>query len=347
MKERNYAIDFIRLFAILGVVAIHVSTAFIDRVTVPFSNYFFFYSFVNQVSRFAVPLFFLISGFLLASKYHSIVSPIDFYKKRLSKVLLPYFVWSLIYFWVIFPNPFADVFKKGFIEKLYFGSASYQLYFIPAIIVLYLLFPFIIYKKNLLLTKRFMIFLTIVTGIILIFTYYNNYNIPLHTPFRIALYNLLPFLTGIYAAIRIPDLNSFIKKNLILLTSGTIITAIIIFTESNYLFLKTTVGEYLRNQWRISVLLYGIFIAPVLYYLYPKYLKKYEKSIFYLSTFALGVFFIHVAILQYILYAVDAYGHFNPLIFALSLLAVIILSFIFSIVFSRIKIVNKFLGLRG
>ncbi|HVZ67561.1 MAG TPA: acyltransferase [Patescibacteria group bacterium] len=346
MNERNYAIDFIRLFAILGVVVIHVSTAFIDRA-VPFSVNFYIYNLINQLTRFSVPLFFLISGFLLASKYDNITSPINFYKRRLDKILIPYFFWSLFYYLFIFKNPVSHLFTKGFLNNLYTGDTSYQLYFIPAIIVLYLLFPFIIYFKKYLLTKWFIVLLLIFTAVLLTNTYYQNINIPIDTPFRLAFYNLLPFLVGIYAAIRIKNLNIFIKNMIIPFIISAFIFGFTVFGESTYMFSKTHIDDYLRNQWRISVLLYGISLAPILYYFYPTLLRKYEKTIYYFSGFALGVFFVHVAILNFLLEVIDNYKLYSFPYFILTLIIITTLSFVFSIALSRIKFLNRILGLRG
>lgn len=343
--NRDYAIDAIRLFSILGVVIIHVSTAFTDRVA-PLSGDFFIYHFINQIFRFSVPLFFLISGYLLASRYSKIENIVDFYKRRLSKVLLPYLSWSVIYYVLVFPNPVQEIFTQKFLMVLTQGDASYQLYFIPAIILLYLFFPLIIYYKKYLLTKWFIVAL-ILFQVIPTYLFYINVKMPVLTPIRIGFYNLLPFVFGMYAAIRIKDLAKFVTKYIIPISVITIILGAIVFMESTIMFIRTTISEYLKNQWRISVALYGISIGALFYYLYPRFFVKFEKIISYLASFALGIFFVHVAILSFVLQFFDAH-YFNfttELLLTLSL--TIFLSVIFSITLSRIKIINQLLGLRG
>src|SRR3990167_4455719 len=105
MKERNYTVDFLKLIAIIAVIVIHVSTAFLDRST-PFSFSFDLLLFINQLSRFAVPLFFAVSGYLLAAHYKEVAHPLNFYKRR-ARILIPYFVWTLIYFLIVFPHPLS------------------------------------------------------------------------------------------------------------------------------------------------------------------------------------------------------------------------------------------------
>ena len=157
MTDRNYAIDFIRFVAIIGVVLIHVSTAFTERVIINSFNFYLFH-FLNQFARFAIPLFFGISGFLLAARYTKIHPIVDFYKRRISKIILPYTIWVLIYYLIVFPNSIKSLQSWDFLENFFKGNASYQLYFIPAIVVLYLIFPLLVAKRKIFLNKWFILF---------------------------------------------------------------------------------------------------------------------------------------------------------------------------------------------
>ena len=56
------------------------------------------------ISRNGVPVFFLISGYLLLSKQEDLPT---FMKKRAAKVLVPFFVWSMVYD-VFFTHSFAS-----------------------------------------------------------------------------------------------------------------------------------------------------------------------------------------------------------------------------------------------
>ncbi len=343
MNNRDYAIDFIRLAAILAVVIIHASTYFLD-VTSPFTFNFYVLHTINQLFRFAVPAFFAISGFLLGSRYANISSPITFYKKRLSRILLPYLIWSLFYFLIIFPNPIKLLFSTIFLHDIFTGDSSFQLYFIPAIIFLYSLFPLIIYFKKLLLTIWFIFSLFILETVILSYVYFFEPKITISAPFVIGFFNLLPFLIGIYAAHNFDDLKSFIKSKIKIFWLVSVFSWILIFSESVLMFKNTGKPMYLRDQWRISVTIYGVAAAALLYYYYR---VKWNKISSYLSSFSFGVFFVHVAILHNILRVFYAFKLYDLVSFFISLGLTITLSFLFSIVFSKIKIVNKLLGLRS
>ncbi|HVZ11553.1 MAG TPA: acyltransferase [Patescibacteria group bacterium] len=343
MNKRDYAVDFIRLVAILAVVVIHTTTYFLDRVT-PLTSEFYVLHAINQFFRFAVPAFFAISGYLLASHYSKGLDIKKFYSRRFGKILIPYFSWSLIYFLVVFPNPIKDLFSKIFINDLLTGDTSYQLYFIPAIIILYFIFPILINFKNFFLNKWFIFLLFIVEAIIQSYVYFAEPKITILSCIPIAFYNLLPFLIGIYAAIKIDDFRKFVGGNLKLIGLITIISLLLIYFESLYMFATTLLPMYLRDQWRITVPIYGLSASGLLYYFY---MEKLNKTVSYLSRFSLGVFFIHVAILHNLLIFFFNYKLYDFFSFLVSLFLTIFLSFLFCIVLSRIKFINWLYGLRA
>lgn len=113
---------------------------------------------IDQVMRFCVPLFIALSGFGLASKYgSSSISWGEFLKRRVSKLIPPYLLWSFFFMVVLtavpqWHQPFQltgvlDVLNVVGYALLY-GTADYQLYFIPLIVQLYLLFPLLSWLFN-------------------------------------------------------------------------------------------------------------------------------------------------------------------------------------------------------
>src|SRR6266404_1347487 len=134
-KQRDYALDTMRVIAILAVVMIHTSTRVLETNHYDLNNYGRDLL-LNQISRFAVPLFFIISGFALELNFDFHSSYLSFFKKRTTKILIPYIFWSAFYYLFIYTNH-----DFSFIKTLSDGSASYQLYFIPALLLFYLLFP--------------------------------------------------------------------------------------------------------------------------------------------------------------------------------------------------------------
>ncbi len=344
MKDRNYAIDFLKLIAIIAVVLIHVSTAFIDRSS-PFSFDFFIFVILNQISRFAVPIFFAASGLLLALRYTSIPSPLHFYKRRL-RLLIPYTFWVFTYFLIIFPHPLKNVLQLNFIYQYLTGAPSYQLYFIPTLFILYLLFPLLINYKNVFLTKKFLFFLTIFESILLSTTYFTDSQIPLFTPIRIALYNLFPFVLGIYAGLNFEKTVKIIHLAFNSCVALMVLFGTIIVTEALSMFTSSGNGNFLRNQWRMSIMFYSVACFVVFYVFETRYLKKWNKIILSLSALSFGVYFIHVAILDLYLRFVDTYKFFSLASFIFGFIIITGLSFMLNFIFSKIPYVRTLLGAR-
>lgn len=363
MTERNFAIDFLKTVAIFAVILIHVTTPFLDKF-VPFSFSFDLLLLLNQFSRFAVPLFFLSSGFLLALKYTNTFSIIpffsfekkannsqplesnigEFYKKRVLRILPPYLFWVLIYYLFVFPHSFQSLFSWTFVNSFLTGNASYQLYFIPGIFVLYLLFPFFIKYKSFFLSKSFLISFFLFACIILSFIYYANYKLPLYPPFRAAFYNAFPFLIGILSALYFEKTKQIMRRYFTFFVSAGIILGSIIFSESFYLFKEFQFKRFLIEQWRPSVMMYGIVSAVVFTGIYETYLKTYSKQILFLSKFSFGVFFIHVAILDLIIPVVNFLNLFNLPGFFLSLIAVFTLSYGIIYIVSKIPKIGSIIS---
>jgi surface polysaccharide O-acyltransferase-like enzyme len=346
MTERNYAIDFIRLVAILAVVTIHIGSAFLDRLTVFSPSFYFIYG-VNLAVRFGVPLFFCISGYLLAARYADIKSPLLFYKKRAFKIVPPYIIWCLIYFFLVFP-PKSEITSAKFLTNLLTGDFSYQLYFIPAIILLYLIFPLLILTKRIFLKPQFIILLAVLEVVILAFMFIKNDNAYISSPLKHAAYNLLPFLIGMYLAINKIDIYAFVKKRVAIIFALAFALWMMIFYES-YIHMKDpSTMAYLKNYWKVNVLFYGVTIGGLFYYVFERFLKNYGTKIAYVSRYSFGVFFVHVAIVQIFLkHVIDPLELYSVFYYFATLGIIITASFAFSIILSRVKFAGKLLGLKG
>jgi len=93
-------LQLVRAIAILSVLAVHASSSAI--VAMKSSSYYFIYNFANIFLRFGTPTFILLSSFVLFYSYYD--RPINrklvfnFYKKRLLYIIVPYILFSIIYY---------------------------------------------------------------------------------------------------------------------------------------------------------------------------------------------------------------------------------------------------------
>ncbi|MCL5073718.1 MAG: acyltransferase [Actinobacteria bacterium] len=104
--------------------------------------------FIDCFVSYAIPLFIFISGFVLAVNYYRDFSGWDFYKKRLSTIIPPYLIFSILY--IIFTSikiePFGfelPTWKEALI-RIITANGYFHLWFFALIIQFYLFYPLII-----------------------------------------------------------------------------------------------------------------------------------------------------------------------------------------------------------
>lgn len=141
MKKRVVYCDVLRLIAILSVVAIHVFIRIRDTYVLDRKDLYFITTFFDSLTRTGVPLFFMLTGiFMLKGKIENYK---DYFKKRLPRLIILYILFSIFYY--IF-DCFLAKCTFNLIDMFMFISdipARYHLWFMPVIIMIYLLIPFI------------------------------------------------------------------------------------------------------------------------------------------------------------------------------------------------------------
>jgi len=144
-------IGYLRGFGVLAVMAIH-TTGYFTEITQ--FNYLVLVNLWTDVfSQFAVPLFILISGFVLAKNYPNDFSLKEFYIKRVRSIIPQYLLFSILYTafnnWVVMQNSSLGTNISLLLKNIWNADASYHLWFFSIIIQFYILFPLIIKLYNL------------------------------------------------------------------------------------------------------------------------------------------------------------------------------------------------------
>lgn len=336
LKPYFFAIDYIRTISILGVVLIHTTTKILEASGYALNN-FYWTLFLNQIARFAVPLFFLISGFVLELNYDFHQNYWAYLKKRLSKIFIPYVFWSVIYYFLIYNNN-----QDNFIKVILTGDASYQLYFIPTLLIFYLIFPFIHKARKYIINFPVLAILGVVQIYLLNQDYFTRqFTFP--DPIRISLLAFFVFIFGIFAA-RFKGVTFKASRTIIYtLILPIIYLGFYIFNEGRNLYFKTYDIKSFYSQWRPDVLIYTILIFIFLFLVFEN--KSFgSKIVKTLSRLSFLVFFVHVIVIE-ILWRIFGYDFYRASGFSiLFFLSVSGLSFLIAYLIHKIPHLAKITG---
>lgn len=148
-QQRNHFVDTLKGFAILGVVCVHFGGSFATSANA-WTPSFYTGLALNQFFHFAVPLFIFISG-LLASPYrsHRQIGLGRYYLERILAIGWPYLIASVAAFFLLgvvhelaaLPTDVERA--RWLLSRLLYYGVHPTFYFIPMILLLYFLKPFL------------------------------------------------------------------------------------------------------------------------------------------------------------------------------------------------------------
>jgi surface polysaccharide O-acyltransferase-like enzyme len=309
IKELYY----IRAIAAMGILLIHASGGF--AIYSEFgSKAMYLGIFLNQFFRFGSPIFMMVSGLVLFYNYRS-MDEFDtkrFYTKKIKFILVPYVLWSTIYFLYkiyIYKMPMIEQGVLGFARGILLGEVFSHLYFIFLIFQFYIILPLLIkYLTKTMKEKPFIIFslFFIFQGTVLTYGYY--FKNPEATGI-VKLFNLyywktlfswcFYFMTGGLIGIHYDKVVDFIDKNINKIFVGYIIVTIF-YIGQVYSNIWISCGRDFYDKFgsvRPYTMVYAIFTMPVLIWLTRKMVGKY-KLLKDFGTYSFGVYFSHPLILE-------------------------------------------------
>ncbi|WP_028546416.1 acyltransferase [Paenibacillus taiwanensis] len=145
-NKRIVYVDILRILSIAAVIILHITADLLTRTNDFNTGSWWISNLFNSVSRFAVPVFFMISGAMILRV--EIKSYKDFYIKRVVPLLIPLFTWSLIYdlynqYYILKSNMGIGEFIVDFGYRLLTDRNYVHLWFLYAIIAIYATVPLI------------------------------------------------------------------------------------------------------------------------------------------------------------------------------------------------------------
>lgn len=348
-KKRIYYLDIAKTFAIISVVLCHSVELIYNMNLKGWLNLGIksqiYRTIVFTVGRLGVPIFLLISGYLLLNRRYDNDNDVKkFYKNNLISLILVTEIWIIIYnvFIVIYNNQNFDIYilikEMFFVEKVPLRNMWYM----PMIIGIYIAIPYlskIVHTFSLKSLNIPIIMVFILTFIL------PTINIILKT-FKLEQYgNLLDisFLGGIYGIYIVSGyfISNKIFKNI--KTIRIVFMSIIFFIFSCVIQIFEYNNNVEYNIWYNSPLLYLCTLN--LFELFTrinteKMSNKIKKVVTYISKISLAIYFIHIIVEMILSKYIKLIGVSN----SIRVLILFEISFIFTIliirVLSKIKIIK-------
>ena len=143
-SSRTYQphLDLLRIFAAFCVILLHVLAPLHGSAADFGTRTWHAANLLNEITRTGVPLFLMLTGCLLLPSA-STKNFGAFYRRRLSRVLLPFLVWNLIYYVYNRTQNGLPVIDRAFFDQLINNGSEYHFWYVYTLIGIYLLLPFL------------------------------------------------------------------------------------------------------------------------------------------------------------------------------------------------------------
>lgn len=139
-SNRLISLDLARIISIIGVVLIHLLYPIYSRPDFLGGKVWWVATLLYSNSLVGVPIFIMISGYLLLNKEYSIAQILN---KTFFRLTIPLAVWSLFYFWWNSVFNYEKITFPNLLSIISSGSI-YHLYYLVILIGLYLLYPLLL-----------------------------------------------------------------------------------------------------------------------------------------------------------------------------------------------------------
>ncbi|MEN6460034.1 MAG: acyltransferase [Syntrophomonas sp.] len=304
MPNRLQEFDLIRVLAAFSVIAIHVTAGYIQLLS--FANY------CNHLVRYAVPLFIILSGFMLC--YGESLKPplatLDFYRKRGNRILWPFILWTLLYstlnqLYGPIPNLYQYAMTLG--HDLLWGSGYYHLYFLSIMIQLYILYPLLKrwLNKNASGLLVSSLILTLVVQIVLYLALFGKITLPAR--YSLIYVRAFPvwifyFVLGMCIAIKRDYWQNHLPGHELSLGLAWLFSLVIIILDSKF---TANGGSIVRP----SIMLYTV-VTFFFFYCLALKVKYIGKSwLTWLSEQSFLIYLMHPLMLTIMIYTAQKLGH--------------------------------------
>ncbi|MBR4447966.1 acyltransferase [Methanobrevibacter sp.] len=306
-SKRIFYYDVLRALAIIGIVFCHASIVFV--LTGINNPDFYISAFFDCFREFSIPVFVMLSGALLINKKDSLKT---FFKKRLSRIFIPFLFWVVIY--IVYSSLFVTHgFDLSYSIDVFFGTSStlgVAFWFIWMITIAYILI-FIInqtisfgLKKDDAFDKKFINFLTIISLIYFVIVQFHLFN-----PYPSKITYFISFMAYIIIGYFIANnnyLESKIPANRLAIITGILFIATYLYYIFGYVVPMSQSHNHFTALGYFNL---TILFMSVNFFLMFKFLSKANymdnlennslgKAFTYISNYSFGIYLAHYMILH-------------------------------------------------
>ncbi|WP_394547681.1 acyltransferase [Priestia aryabhattai] len=313
-KQHIQSIYFLRLFAMMMVVLVHVTAAY--ATVLPFaSEAYQKYHFLNRIVRIEAGIFIVITGLVFFYSY--INKPLTktlwktYYARRVTYILVPYVIWALIYEFYSYYVGATELNAADIVKRILRGESYYQLHFIFLIVQVYLVLPvFVWLAQKVIIFKKYMWLF----GIIIQLGYLmlnNTYHI---TSFNLFLNTMATFLLGGWMGIYYREqVDKKYSRSNIVLFLVTLGSGIAISLLNYHLYTMKTIqisGFTYEAANTIYLVVGSYFFFRIAEILAEKLSVKSVTVVKNIAMYSFGFYLIHPMVLNFVAKAVPIQGNY-------------------------------------
>jgi len=331
-------IEYLRVLAIIAVIVIHVTTGTYNKFGHIDITHWLFASFLNSCSRFAVPVFVMISGCVLLGRDIGIRK---FYTTRAIRLIPPILFWSLFY--IAFEYLYHNQDIGTLMWKLKFGiiisgNAYYHLWYLPMFSCLMLVFPVI--NNYILGHKPTKEDFFLVLGLFLFFMLLNQISIYVSEVFHIGMdwFKTFPWFLGYFIMGYFIDHYHHVIRINNIATMGIIIFLLILVNVLN--FYSASILGIVKDTFIINNTGFFDFILTLcIFYLFAKNRKIFKENylISRIASASFGIYLIHPVFMEVSFDYLGAYVENSLIYLPLLVMVTFIASYFCILLVSKLK----------
>ncbi|NGT56782.1 acyltransferase family protein [Clostridium perfringens] len=346
VETRVQYLDILRALAIFAVIMNHTYGYFsIENFNLyKGSTIFYLDNFLVSISRFDVPIFFMISGAILLNNKNN-MSLKYLFKKRILKILIPFMIWNLFYIIVFCYIKDLNILKE-FIGSI-FSPRTYSghLWYLYTLLSIYLILPVIdsfISKANNKMIDYILILWLIFSCIIpLVNHFVSKVQIQYYADL-----NILGGYLGYYIlGYRLSKTKKIFNEK-ILFTCFILATCFTFFIGCFYQNIIGHKDVFFQSFLTPNVIMMSATIFLFFKQFNNKLIEKYIKMISDISKLSFGIYLVHFLFKDLIIFLFNRYN-INPYIYLIfSPILVFILSYLLTKIISKLKISKYLIGVK-